>query len=757
MPEFFTFSLFISFFIALVCVVITFRPMPISGALPIAFAAFIGLESVILNFLSIFHLVNRAGVLVSHLTLLAGWCLWTTVFQSHFLIRFGKRLANFLKRGVTHPAFIFLSPFLIVLALTFLFNAPNTWDSLVYHMSRVAHWIQHGSVDYYSTSIHRQNEMGPGAEYLILFFQILTNNDILAGFPQFFAFLLLPGPIYYILRIFKIHGNLVPYLILLTVSTPMAVMQATTTQNDLVCSVITIAIIISSVRLYSGSLNRLRFSDYGLIGLSIGVGWLVKPISLVVAAPFLLIGLLIQLPCLQLSRKVLRQIVGGALIMAVTIGITAGPDIIRKITHQVSRGEVYPFFSGWTPERLLNPISTMAQNMPWPDGFTTALRAIGYKGGIFTSNVFNKHHDFVGNPLQMLLMFGFTLITLALLPSALKKTKKRFPLLLLSLGPILAWISFSLIIRNQPWIARLQLPVFLLLPFAMLYISSLIKPDGWSFKWYRGVIMAVTICSLSIGGFAAAYNPSRPLFLSSFWGQKERKITYDWDRHNAFFKVAKKQNCKRIGMLVGGNTGDYPLTWRAMQRGMSTRHVSVDDIDGWPCLIYTEMSEGYELPQAREHHWLQADKHTWYRDLEYEFRQSKQTCLLIDSKSMFKNIKPMHDIAIHTSPESIILRSSGNDPYFLLPEISCGGFHHSVVLKVEMRSPVKTTLQLFYRTNINDQFNEEQSMKKCIKQGDNTVYFQLPIDEIKGLIRIDPGMEQGEYKLYSLEARTIVP
>src|SRR5262249_42724812 len=32
---------------------------------------------------------------------------------------------------------------------------PNNWDSMTYHMSRVAEWIQHGSIDVYPTSIDR--------------------------------------------------------------------------------------------------------------------------------------------------------------------------------------------------------------------------------------------------------------------------------------------------------------------------------------------------------------------------------------------------------------------------------------------------------------------------------------------------------------------------------------------------------------------------------------------------------------------------
>ena len=203
MPEFFTFFFFVWIFITLICIVIRFRPMPISGAMPIAFSAFVGLEGAILNFLSLFHLVKAGWVLISNFALLLLWYLYVITFKRSYFNRFKFRLFTILKCFISHPAFIFMSPFLIILLLTILFNAPNTWDSLTYHMSRVAHWIQNGSVDYYFTTNSRQNEMGPGAEYLILFFQILTNSDNLAGFIQFFSYLLLASGIYYMRRFNK--------------------------------------------------------------------------------------------------------------------------------------------------------------------------------------------------------------------------------------------------------------------------------------------------------------------------------------------------------------------------------------------------------------------------------------------------------------------------------------------------------------------------------------------------------------------------
>jgi hypothetical protein len=41
---------------------------------------------------------------------------------------------------------------------------PQTWDSLTYHLSRVAHWTQNRSIGHYISGIERQNSMSPGYE-----------------------------------------------------------------------------------------------------------------------------------------------------------------------------------------------------------------------------------------------------------------------------------------------------------------------------------------------------------------------------------------------------------------------------------------------------------------------------------------------------------------------------------------------------------------------------------------------------------------
>src|SRR5688572_5903724 len=85
------------------------------------------------------------------------------------------------------PIAILLTLYLAALLVIAVIAPPNTWDAMTYHMSRVAHWAQNGSVATYATHNARQIHMAPGSEFLILHMQVLTRGDRLANTVQWSA------------------------------------------------------------------------------------------------------------------------------------------------------------------------------------------------------------------------------------------------------------------------------------------------------------------------------------------------------------------------------------------------------------------------------------------------------------------------------------------------------------------------------------------------------------------------------------------
>ena len=613
---------FVVIFLCLLDVVIRLRHLPTCGALPIAFAFFVGLESIILNSLSVFKTVNASGVLIAHIVFITVWIIWSyRKKRINCIVRIVYRTILVFSSFWNNSKYRILIPMIVILGLTAFIYPPNNWDSMTYHMGRVAHWIQNGSIDYYETAIERQNIMGPGAEYIILFFQVLTKSDVFANAVQLFSFIILIISSKYLVRIIGIPKKISPYVIVLSATTPMALMQATSTQNDLVAAVMTFAIIISFGRLYSGQFKRMNRNEFMIAGISVGSAFLVKPTSIIIAAPLILLGIILQSGKILKQPKILNKTIVGIFVFGLMFIIVAGPDIIRKGYEVYFRGEVYPVFSQWTSERLWNPIRIMGKNTPFPEETKEILKKIGCSIDLSSSAVFSIHEDLVGNPIQFLIIFVTGFFSIVLTPFFIKKQKNR-RLILLSLYPITAWMLFAFVVKNQPWITRLQLPIFFLLPFSFAFLAEISDKNALFRSTLSWSIKIVFILSLSYGFVAVTQNRSRPISLAHFFGNiPSRDSSYYNNRnmkasHDYLLETAKAVKCSRIGLIIGADSYDYPLTWRAMQENIKTRHMSTKSGWDWPCLIYDE-SDCKENFQGKGRLWLPTggDGRTFHKNI----------------------------------------------------------------------------------------------------------------------------------------------
>src|SRR5208282_3647504 len=75
-----------------------------------------------------------------------------------------------------------------LIGLTALLSLPNTWDVMTYHLPRIVHWLQQGSLAFYPTQEVRQLISPPGAELCILQVHALSGADYLDNLPQWWSF-----------------------------------------------------------------------------------------------------------------------------------------------------------------------------------------------------------------------------------------------------------------------------------------------------------------------------------------------------------------------------------------------------------------------------------------------------------------------------------------------------------------------------------------------------------------------------------------
>ena len=176
-----------------------------------------------------------------------------------------------------------LGIYLLALAAVAWAAPPNNVDSLQYHMARVVHWAQQGSLAHYAAGYGPQLWSPPAAEVLILNLRTLAGNDRLANFVQWFAFLSSLVGVWWIGTLFSV-GRLARWVAVgFAVSVPMAVLQSTSTQNDMVVAFWLLTLAAFSLKTSRRSLTPI---DCLALGLTLGVGLLTKATFYFLCVPF---------------------------------------------------------------------------------------------------------------------------------------------------------------------------------------------------------------------------------------------------------------------------------------------------------------------------------------------------------------------------------------------------------------------------------------------------------------------------------------
>ena len=153
----------------------------------------------------------------------------------------GKGLRDFFGRLKSLTALDFLYwAFLFVwfatLLVIALVAAPNNYDSMTYHLPRVMHWAENHSVAFFPTQVTRQNGYPPFAEWTLLHMFLLTRSDRLFNLLQLLSLAGSCVAVHEIAGLFSERRLVKRMAVVLAASTPMAILQATSTQNDLVVS-----------------------------------------------------------------------------------------------------------------------------------------------------------------------------------------------------------------------------------------------------------------------------------------------------------------------------------------------------------------------------------------------------------------------------------------------------------------------------------------------------------------------------------------
>lgn len=542
-------------------------------ALPVALSALVFFETLALPVLSTVGWVTPGGVLAVHLPLLVlGAFAWRK-----------RRAAGRHHRWPRLPRWILLPilPIAVLVAASAVEYPPNTWDAMTYHLARVAHWITDRSVLSYPTWSPRQNESPPGAAFLLLVLQVVSGSDRLASLLQLACWTILVLVAPWWARLMGTPRRVAPFAALVVATLPMAVLQASSTQYDLVSSIVALAVVVLSVS--AARRKRPSMRELALLGVALAAAWLVKATAVVVAVPFVAWAVAVRLWRDRALGSARMGASAAALLGPVAVAFAV--ECLRQGQLAVllgghSEGYAYGLSGEWL-DRLGNSARGLAHHLPIAallSRLSPALAPASGEGVGLGPELFRPHEDYVGNPLQAAL---FLAACLALLVRRGRVSRRTIVGVACTVA---GWVVLHALGRDNGWISRLETPSFVLAVSAMGAFGA---PRARAARWSA---FAAASFLIAYGLSIAVRNETRPPRLAIPDPLVARYVNLPQFRalDDAALDLAARTHCARIGVRLTSPPGlddpwDYPLIWRAHTMGIEVRHVQ--GTEPWPCVL----------------------------------------------------------------------------------------------------------------------------------------------------------------------------
>jgi 4-amino-4-deoxy-L-arabinose transferase-like glycosyltransferase len=470
--------------------------------------------------------------------------------------------------------------------------APSTsWDAITYHLPRVMHWIQQGSVDHFPTNNERQIEFGPGAAFVQTTVFLLLDSDRLANHVQWTAMagsVLLATLIARLLSPRPANPRTQVFAGLLVATLPIGMVESITPLVDYVTAFWLTVFVVFALLLRQQPDHRWYWWGAGL---ALGLGTLTKVTMLLYAGAPVLALLVWTARRLKDRQEWLRRV---AVLILAAAGLNV-PHLLRNTVlygsplgsvfiHQVERNESIslsgtlsnvirnlalhgqtgiPPLTGWVNQAVATVHRLTGRDLNDPD--------TSYYKGKFTFTTSLRVFDSLG-PCP----WHVALLLVAFVFAGFRFKQNRLWLTY----PVLAAVGFLLfcaVLRWQEWHTRLHLVWLVpLMPFCAAVLGDRLSRWGPATTslivlWFAGLCL-VKNESQPIGNpvFAAQPRAQQMLWLHG-QGQFEA-----WQRIATEISQAGGRN---IGLKLDFDDPEYVLWVLLKERGFTGRidHFYIDD------------------------------------------------------------------------------------------------------------------------------------------------------------------------------------
>lgn len=224
--------------------------------------------------LSLAHQLTGAAILILDVVLAAGAIAAARWRKVTLPALSPPRLTIGLEQVRRHPAlFVVASLALLVLVVQLVLGiavAPNEPDSLSYHLSRAAYWLEFDRVYHYAHgSIHQTGEP-PNAELLSAWVMALSHSDRLTQTVQWVALAGTATGVYVLARSYGFARAASGFAACLFVCMPQAILQGASPQNDLVASLFIVTAVAFALRAVRDASPREGVVAATAVGLAVG-------------------------------------------------------------------------------------------------------------------------------------------------------------------------------------------------------------------------------------------------------------------------------------------------------------------------------------------------------------------------------------------------------------------------------------------------------------------------------------------------------
>lgn len=599
----------------------------------------------ITEILSFFHLLTTGGL----------WLTWGILDIILFMICLKGHMFKCYRIKVNEIPKSIICIVLFLLCVLFLAvkTVPYNWDSMTYHLGRIVHWHQNQSVAHYATHISRQVASPVlGAFVNLNVYTMLNGNDRLLNLLQCFSYFTNGWLVYHIAHKLGCSAKYCIMACVLFFSAPIAFAEALTTQVDNYSAMYALCFVYLLLD-FMHMEKKLAWNKYSVVqvitlGLCVSFGYLAKPsvgIAMLVYALWLLMVSILRRDSFLVVLKLIVVTIPGMVIVLI-------PEFLRNLQtfHALSA----PIAGarqlvGSLHEKFLavNFLKNFTFNMPsvwlydsssfiwkYVTRFASLLdidinnEAISEDGGEFVVYEVQQYsHDRAINPVIVWLLI-VTVVMLFIMVRKLRLKQLKGIKAGYYLASVFSFVVFCTILRWEPFVSRYMITYLALLcPAIAVVVEWFMKKLRVTESVESGFLCIIGFCILVEALGMLCYHGR--IAFGNYEGRTEGYFAtrnYDYDTYNSAAEYIRQKNILEIGLLIGGDTYEYPL-WKMIGHYNRIEHVNVGNDTGiyedWGFVPDALLVINSQVDNGIEYHGL-AYELTWQCDNIQVFESIQQ-------------------------------------------------------------------------------------------------------------------------------------